>query len=305
MLGLISKKLLMAGAITIVLPWTAPAPSVAPATGFPIAANSGASSGMSFNWSGYEATGGTFTAVSGTWTVPAVAAATSTEADATWVGIGGISGQDLIQAGTQAVVDRSGTVSYQAWYEMLPQATQQVPLTVSAGDSMSASLTETSAGTATTPAQWQVTIRDNTTGQSYQASLAYSSSLSSAEWIEEMPSDGAGFVPLDNFGSVPFLNGMATKNGTPLTISGAGGQALTMVNRSGNTLASPSTLGSDGASFTVTRSATPVAPVSGLAGRGWRRSGTGPQGFTPTPAIAPWRRIFRNFQGGTLRSWIW
>jgi hypothetical protein len=32
----------------------------------------------------------------------------------------------------------------------------------------------------------------------------YSSSLSSAEWIEKMPSTGSSFVPLDNFGSVQF-----------------------------------------------------------------------------------------------------
>src|SRR5439155_19997725 len=44
----------------------------------------------SSNWSGYAATGGAFTSVSATLTVPTVAS-TSTGADATWVGIGGLS----------------------------------------------------------------------------------------------------------------------------------------------------------------------------------------------------------------------
>src|SRR2546428_3477456 len=57
----------------------------------------------SSNWSGYAAAGGTFTAVSGTWIVPQVTAAVA-GADATWIGIGGVSGRDLIQAGKQANV---------------------------------------------------------------------------------------------------------------------------------------------------------------------------------------------------------
>src|SRR5207245_6035126 len=56
------------------------------------------------NWSGYVASGGTFTAVSATWTVPTVSASTSgtsARADATWVGIGGATSTDLVPAGTE------------------------------------------------------------------------------------------------------------------------------------------------------------------------------------------------------------
>src|SRR2546425_2673655 len=72
----------------------------------------------SSNWSGYAASGGTFTSVTATWTVPTVAA-TSTGADATWVGIGGLESQDLIQAGPQAMGDGTGGAST-AWDEMVP-----------------------------------------------------------------------------------------------------------------------------------------------------------------------------------------
>jgi hypothetical protein len=290
----ILNKFLMAGIITITLPFgggftvaqTQPTQPTQPQN--PTAVNSVVSSNSSYNWSGYQATGGTFTSVSGTWTIPAVASANSTEADATWVGIGGVTSHDLIQAGTQAVINGSGAPAYQAWYEMLPQATTQVPLTVSPGDSMSISLAQTSeasdgsGSTPAMPAEWLVSIRDNTTGQSYQNSFAYNSSLSSAEWIEEMPSDGQSFVPLDNFGSISFTGGTTTENGATQTMAGANAQEITMVNRAGQALASPSTLGADGESFAVTRSSASPTTGGGTAGfgigglgRGWRRTGVG------------------------------
>src|SRR6267378_2090041 len=93
----------------------------------------------SSNWSGYAANGGAFTSVTGTWTVPTVSA-TSSGADATWVGIGGLTSNDLIQAGTQTMVDGSGTAEYSAWIEMLPQSSRNVPLSVSAGDSVTVTI---------------------------------------------------------------------------------------------------------------------------------------------------------------------
>src|SRR5205807_9251133 len=92
----------------------------------------------SSNWSGYAASGGTFTSVTATWTVPTVSA-TSPGADATWVGIGGLQSRDLLQAGTQAMVDGSG-VAYTAWIEMLPQSSRDVPLSVTAGDSVTVTI---------------------------------------------------------------------------------------------------------------------------------------------------------------------
>ena len=113
----------------------------------------GSSVEQSSNWAGYTATGGTFTAVSGTWTVPNVSAGTgnTVAADATWVGIGGATSTDLIQAGTQATV-QGGQVVYGAWWETLPQAAQPVPLDVAAGDTISVSITQQADGT------WKILI---------------------------------------------------------------------------------------------------------------------------------------------------
>ena len=203
------------------------------------------------NWSGYVASGGTFTAVSGTWTIPTVSASTSgtsARADATWVGIGGATTTDLVQAGTQATVV-NGVVQYSAWVETLPQASRDVSLAVTAGDTVTVSLTQPTAGT------WNITIQNTTSGGVYNGTVTYASSVSSAEWIEEAPTAGkGGVVVLDRFGTVQFTNGSMVKDGQTVTPAAAGATAVTMVNnKTGVTLATPSALGPDGASFTVTR----------------------------------------------------
>ena len=56
-----------------------------------------------------------------------------------------------------------------------------------------------------------------TSGQSYQTTVQYSSSQSSAEWIEEAPASGNGIVPLDNFGAVAFSAASTIENGRTST----------------------------------------------------------------------------------------
>jgi Peptidase A4 family len=296
------KKMFAMGIISITIPFGAffgnstggsiPATQVVqvtqPQVTQPLAPNSPVGVNTSENWSGYVASGNnTYTSVTGTWIVPAVTAAANenTSADATWVGIGGTTSQTLIQAGTQAVVNGSGNITYQAWYEMLPQATQPTSLTVSPGNSITATVTQTS------PGEWAISLVDNTTGQSFNTSLQYSASLSSAEWIEEMPSNENTLIPLDNFGTISFTGGSAVQNGTSVTIAQSGAVPLTMVNQAGQVLSSPSALSSDGESFIVTRgSATPSTASGGgryviiPQGRSWRRTGVGLQGYaTGTP----------------------
>ena len=176
---------------------------------------------------------------------------------ATWVGIGGVSSNDLIQAGTQDVSSGSGQSQFQAWIEMLPAPSQQVPLAVAPGDSVTVSITQQGTG------EWQIAFKNNTSGQTYQTTVHYTSSLSSAEWIEEAPSGPNGVVPLDNFGSVAFSSASAVQNGQTVDLSQAGAQPITMLNGSAQPLAVPTGIGSDGSSFSVSRtsaSATPPAP---------------------------------------------
>ena len=228
-------------------------------TGTPTAASDVSTSS---NWSGYSATGGSFTSVTGTWTVPTVATTTS-GADATWVGIGGITSNDLIQAGTQASVS-NGEVAYDAWIEMLPASSKPVSLSVNPGDSVTVSITQKSA------LDWTISMKNNTTGGAYNTTVQYRSSNSSAEWVQEAPSVNRGTVPLDDFGTLKFNAASAVRDGSTFKLSALDPQAITMVNGARQALAVPSVIGADGSSFSVMRTQTP-STTSGGTGR--RRRG--------------------------------
>jgi hypothetical protein len=265
-------KIFLASLATIAMSIT-PIPSQQAVTSNTNSAPNVASNGNSRNWSGYVASSGTYTTVNGTWTVPQISTSGHTASDATWVGIGGVSGNDLIQSGTQNVISPSGQVSTIAFYELLPNmSTQITSVPVKPGDSVTVAISEQATN------QWLINFTDNSTGQNYQTTVTYDSSMSSAEWIEEAPSDGVTVLPLDSFGSVQFSAGSATQNGSSVSISASSANAVTMVNGSGQAITSPSTLGSDGASFTVTRtSAISNAPVPGYDRNpeSWRRRGRG------------------------------
>jgi hypothetical protein len=219
----------------------------------------------SHNWSGYAATGGNYTSVTGTWSVPQFNADSQPGIDAAWVGIGGVRSRDLIQAGTQQSVTGSGTTQYEAWIEMLPRSSRPVPLSVHPGDSVTVSISEQSAD------QWLIDFTNNTTGQTYQTTQPYSSSHSSAEWVEEAPSGGRGGVlPLDNFGTIQFSGGSTVKDGQTVSIGQAGGRAITMVGNNNQALAVPSGLGDDGGSFTVARTEAPANVAGGRQGGGFQ-----------------------------------
>ena len=237
-----------------------PAPQPQTDTGTP--ATAAANVSTSSNWSGYSATGGSFTSVTGTWTVPAVAT-TTTGADATWVGIGGITSNDLIQAGTQATVS-GGQVAYDAWIEMLPASSKPVSLSVNPGDSVTVSITQ-QAGL-----DWLISMKNNSTGGAYSTTVQYRSSNSSAEWVQEAPSVNRGTVPLDDFGTLRFNGASAVRDGNTLSLNALGAQGITMVNGARQALAVPSVIASDGTSFSVTRT---QAPSTSSGGTGRRRRG--------------------------------
>lgn len=201
------------------------------------------------NWAGYTVTGATFTGVSATWNVPEFAPESPTGADAIWVGIGGVHSNDLIQAGTQETVSSRGRTQYEAWIETLPQVSRAVPLAINAGDSVSVSLQQQPDG------NWLIAFVNNSSGKTYQESVQYASSRSSAEWVVEAPSARRGrIVPLDNFGSVKFTQAATVKDGHSVSIAQAGGHPITMINQRGQPLARPSALAEDGASFNVLQS---------------------------------------------------
>jgi len=203
----------------------------------------------STNWAGYAATGGRYTAVSRAWKLVPPSGATTAGESSTWVGIGGFESDDLIQAGTEERTSSSGKLDFNAWIEMLPDPPHTVPLVVGANDTVTVAITEQS------PNRWQVVLTNTTSGKDYRQTLEYTSSHSSAEWIEEAPSTARGRVlPLDNFGTVTGSGASTVKDGKSQTIAAAGGIPITMVSARDVALAVPSSLAPAGDSFSVTRS---------------------------------------------------
>lgn len=205
------------------------------------------STSVSLNWSGYVARGGTYTEVYGSWVVPRVAPSTGTyAADATWVGIGGVRNQNLIQAGTQAIVDPSGDITYEAWIERLPDVSVPVPLAVKPGDEVSVHVHEIASD------EWRIDMRNLTTGDSFSIEVPYDSLYSSAEWVQERPTS-VTLLPLSYFGSVHFTGAWAIENGKRVTPEEANAKPVSMVNDFGDLLAVPSVLDENGSAFRVSR----------------------------------------------------
>lgn len=220
------------------------------------------SSWYSTNWSGYAVTGSTdsVTSVQGSWTVPTATGNRRTTAYSSfWVGIDGFSSNTVEQIGTDSDI-RNGRAVYYAWYEFYPNPMYQITaLSISPGDVISATVTYQA-----TSNTFTVSITDTTKTTSWTSSPTAVSGAteSSAEWIAEAPSSYFGVLPLANFGKVSFgydsTSVVGTCSATIGTVTGYIGsfgsavQEITMVNRRGAVKALPSTLSSDGSSFSVT-----------------------------------------------------
>jgi hypothetical protein len=220
------------------------------------------SSWYSTNWSGYAVTGATVTAVYGSWIVPAVTGSRfATAYSSFWVGIDGFNSSTVEQIGTDSDVQRGKSVYY-AWYEFYPlEAMIEISsFTIKPGNVISASVTYNSSA-------FTLYIEDVNTTKSFSmtesvASLGYTPARSSAEWIAEAPSSYFGVLPLANFATVKFGSDSTAFAGTcTATINGATGniqsfgtavQQITMVTSRGAVKAYPSSLSTDGTSFTVT-----------------------------------------------------
>ena len=198
----------------------------------------------STNWSGQIATGTTFSAITGDWVVPTVQPTQYTGASATWIGIDGgpSSPSSIIQTGT-AQVTTGGQTEYYAWYELYPAQPVFVGA-VSPGDQMSASIDQSG------PGSWNLTITDTSrSGASFSGSLPYNGPGDSAEWIEELPTAVGSEQPtLANFGSATFTD-MTYAPNVAVNLS-----PITMVDESGNVIATagPTTRSGPSSTFTDT-----------------------------------------------------
>jgi hypothetical protein len=220
-------------------PATAPAPVITnwyrvPAA--PGAHRATRSTWSSSNWSGYAETGH-FTSVSGSWTVPSVTAGAADTGSvwysSAWLGIDGFDNTHLIQTGTEQDY-YDGSAHYSAWWEILPAAETTIPDPVLPGDSMSATIVQTSTTTVTKKKtkvvtnRWNIRLVDLSEDWSFTTTQVYKGPGGSAEFIVEAPMVGRSVSTIADYHFAPAsaaagdVNraGVATTIGGPL--SGAG-----------------------------------------------------------------------------------
>lgn len=169
----------------------------------------------SSNWSGYAVTHTTYTAATGHWTVPTPARTRGSTYSAAWVGIGGFNDAALIQTGTEQDFV-NGRAVYAAWWTTDAQGYAETSfpqgVNVHAGDTMDASIVESTSGS------WTITLTDASTGQTGTETLdagTYTNPGLSAEWIMEAPGIGGHQSTIANFGSDVFDSGTVNGNRGP------------------------------------------------------------------------------------------
>lgn len=212
----------------------------------------------SYNWAGYAQKAGSYTSVSAGWTVvPGTDTVHTFSANAAWIGIGGLDGsKNLIQAGTRTM-KWNGKITYRAWYELIPAPPVNLSLVVSPGDEVNSSITEI------VPGMWKISFDNLTTGESTSVSVPYASNKASAEWIVERPSTGTGLVALTPFSQFTFSSLAAAQNGKAVTPVTAAAKKLLLIEKNGTPLLTPSVVGLNGTSFTVTARSSGIAGILG------------------------------------------
>jgi hypothetical protein len=147
---------------------------------------------LTSQWAGYFETPGDVSSVSATWVVPYLDCSSTETLSSTWVGVGGISGGVLLQAGM--FDDCVGGVSENgAFAEEYPGSIANFDLAFSPGDTVTASVSDGASG-------WRAEVTDVTTGQTEAASAPGYAGGGSAEWMVEAYGAPGG-VPVSDFGS--------------------------------------------------------------------------------------------------------
>jgi hypothetical protein len=207
------------------------------------AAASAQETGQSRNWSGYIASNAYYTGVSALIQVPEVTQERRLGVVSSWVGIGGVTTEDLIQAGVSATRYR-GNTRYEAWLELLPQAARSIDVEVHPGDLVLVDIHEVGFNT------WQGTIVNGT--QVFQRRVVYESCHCNAEWIVEAPSlSGGRLLPLAGATGANMTQMSAISNSIPSTPIQLSAQPVQLVGPGGVAKAIPSAIGADDASFSV------------------------------------------------------
>jgi hypothetical protein len=214
----------------------------------------------STNWSGYAVTGanGSVSDVKASWVVPQIAACTqANQYSSFWVGIDGYSSNTVEQIGTDSDC-QNGKPVYYAWFEFYPHPSTLIKsVPIAPGHVISAEVKYDA------NEEFTVSLTDVTTGATFSGSSKVAKAQrSSAEWVAEAPYSG-GILPLADFGISHFGQDYTSVQSTSYATVGGGKAApigsfstwvsMTMVGTKNTSLtkAVPSSLSSDGSSFTI------------------------------------------------------
>ena len=216
------------------------------------------------NWSGYAVTGGTghFSAVTGCWSVPAVASSGGSDTfSSAWIGIDGFNPGDdaLIQTGTtQAWYE--GAAYYEAWWEILPKAATTIEsIGVSPGDRVCASITEGTGG------DWTISIDDTSDPEPFSTVQPYTGPQTSAEWIVERPEvcdPSCELSTLADYGETTFDPGSVNGGNPGLTADEGGSMYGSSYS---DTVSTPSDPDNDTDGFNIVYGSTQPSPPSPAA----------------------------------------
>lgn len=214
----------------------------------------------SYNWGGYVATNGPFTAVSASWTVSAVSCVSSVpdQTETEWVGLGGwgIAAALIGQDGTEADCS-TGSPVYSAWYEIYGDsavndgyeiAIDSVRYPVAPSDLIRASVTDSDG-------ECVLSITNASAGWTYPPITVDLPPISmpSAEWIvERLGTSQHALDALPDFNTATFTAAWARNASTTGPISDFTFVPLNMVNVADQTLAWVGPLNPSGNSFEVT-----------------------------------------------------
>lgn len=207
---------------------------------------------ISLTWSGYVVSSDfsyptpEVIGVSAHWVVPYVTLSVSNTYSSAWIGIGGQFDNSLIQIGTEHD-SVNGKERILAWYELLPDYAVNIPMNISAGDYMSASinLIDNSTGL------WLMRIANLSNGESFSKNVYYNSTLLSGEWIVERPTLNGKVSELANFGVVTFTEAYVNINNEVLPIGKTSFSQIHLTDHQNTQLTTISKISPEGTSFTV------------------------------------------------------
>lgn len=207
---------------------------------------------VSLTWSGYVVASDFSSpqpeviSVNASWVVPSVNVSLGDAYSSAWIGIGGQFDSSLIQIGTEHDSVK-GQERFTAWYEMLPAYAISIPMNISEGDLISASIHLINGETDL----WLLQLTDLTNGESFSKHVTYDSTHLSAEWIVERPTLNGQISQLSNFGEITFTGAYVNINHNIVSLGEAPFSQVHMTDHQNTQLTTVSQINPDNTTFTV------------------------------------------------------